>query len=56
MLPSMALFAKITPRHIEATVFAFLTGVFNFCNTVLGPMMGSLYNYLFVGVSNSDMS
>jgi len=29
-LPTMTLFAKITPVGIEATMFAFFTGVFNF--------------------------
>ena len=30
LLPIMALFAKITPRRIEGTMFAFLTGTANF--------------------------
>jgi hypothetical protein len=28
-LPLMALFAKITPKRIEGTIFAFLTGTWN---------------------------
>lgn len=29
-IPTMALFAKLTPFHVEASIFAFLTGIFNF--------------------------
>jgi hypothetical protein len=36
----MALFAKITPKRIEGTTFAFLTGTMNFATTVIGPGMG----------------
>ena len=28
-LPLMSLFAKITPKRIEGTIFAFLTGTWN---------------------------
>ena len=34
-LPIMALFAKITPKSIEGTVFAFLTGTSNLDNSVM---------------------
>jgi len=34
-LPVMALFAKITPKRVEGTVFAFLTGTANFDAAVL---------------------
>ena len=33
-LPIMALFAKITPKRIEGTTFAFLTGTMNLATTV----------------------
>jgi hypothetical protein len=54
-LPTLVLFAKITPNHVEATVFAVLTGVFNFVNTVLSPNMGILLNKLFVGVTSAHL-
>jgi uncharacterized membrane protein YeaQ/YmgE (transglycosylase-associated protein family) len=44
VLPIMALFAKITPRRIEGTMFAFLTGTSNFDNGVMQPMMGAWIN------------
>jgi len=52
----MVLFAKITPENIEATLFAFLTGTFNFANSVLAPMAGSTINDKFVGVTSADLS
>merc|ERR1712086_76713 len=55
-LPIMVLFAKITPSHIEATCFAFLTGTLNFCNGVVSTYVGSLVNDTFVGVTASDLS
>lgn len=55
-LPTMVLFAKITPSHIEATCFAFLTGTLNFCNGVVATYTGSLVNDFFVGVTASDLS
>lgn len=51
----MALFAKLTPFHVEATIFAFMTGVMNFTSTLIGPYMGAFYNK-FVGVTNDDLS
>ena len=55
-LPIMALFAKITPKRIEATTFAFLTGTMDFANTVISPGEGTLINHEFVGVNRNDLS
>ena len=55
-LPMMVLFAKITPNHIEATFFAFVTGTSNFCNGVISPFIGSQLNDLLVGVTDKDLS
>jgi len=55
-LPILALFAKITPRRIEGTMFAFLTGTSNLDQGVIAPAMGSWINYQFVGVSKDDQS
>ena len=41
-LPTVVLFTKITPHKVEATVFACLTGAFNFSNGVGGPLLGSI--------------
>ena len=44
-LPILALFAKITPKRIEGTMYAFLTGASNLDNSVISPAMGSWINY-----------
>jgi len=54
-LPLMVVFAKITPKRIEATAFAFLTGTINFTGTMRG-LVGSAVNTAFVGVSQNDLS
>ena len=54
-LPAMALFAKVTPKHIEGTGFALLTGTINLADSVIMPLMGSLYNDLFVGLTNENI-
>lgn len=46
----MVLFAKITPKRIEATAFAFLTGTSNLTHTLSG-LVGSVVNSMFVGVT-----
>lgn len=51
----MVMFAKICPRRVEATSFAFLTGTSNLCGTIRG-LVGTIVNSLFVGVSQQDLS
>lgn len=55
-LPTLALFAKVTPAKIEGTVFAFLTGTTNLANSVLAPMVGVFINEKFAGVTAEDLS
>lgn len=55
-LPTLALFAKITPKRIEGTIFAFLTGTTNLANNVISPMIGVWLNEQFVGVTADDLS
>ena len=55
-LPTLALFAKVTPAKIEGTVFAFLTGTTNLANNVISPMIGVWINQKFVGVTADDLS
>jgi len=55
-LPTLALFAKVTPKNIEGTIFAFLTGTTNLANTVISPMIGVWINSTFVGVTADDLS
>lgn len=55
-LPIMVLFAKITPKNIEGTVFALLTGLINMANGVLSPLSGSVINDLFVEVTMDNLT
>lgn len=55
-LPILALFAKITPKKIEGTIFAFLTGTMNFASSVISPSVGAFINHKFVGVNKRDLS
>ena len=55
-MPIMALFAKITPKKIEGSTFAALTGTMNLGNVVIAPAMGTWINHQFVGVSKDDIS
>jgi len=55
-LPLMALFAKITPRRIEGTIFAFLTGTSNLDAGVLQPMVGTFIATQIVDIDKSDDS
>lgn len=56
VLPIMTLLARITPRRIEGTIFAFLTGVSNLDQGVIQPLMGAWINNQFVGVNKDDLS
>jgi hypothetical protein len=51
----MALLAKITPKRVEGTMFAILTGIWNFADKVISPMIGTKINSLFVGVTENNL-
>jgi hypothetical protein len=55
VLPCLSLFAKITPPGIEGTIFAFLTGSWNFADGVLSPMVGAQINKFFAQVTAKDL-
>lgn len=54
VLPMCVLFAKITPKNIEATCFAMLAGIYNFKNSIRG-YVGSVINANLVGVTRENM-
>jgi hypothetical protein len=56
ILPCLSLFAKVTPRNIEGTIFAFMTGMYNLSDTFLSPLIGEQINEHFVGVKKGDLS
>jgi len=55
-MPILALFAKLTPKRVEGTMYAFFTGTSNLDGSVIGPMMGVFINSCFVGCSKNDLS
>jgi len=55
MMPSLILFAKITPMYIEATVFSMLSGLFNLSRGILSSWIGIMYNNLFVGITTQNL-
>ena len=56
VLPCLALFAKITPKGIEGTIFAFLTGMSNFADLVISPAIGAFINNRFIHVTSKDFN
>lgn len=56
MMPTMILFAKITPPHLEATCFAFLSAVISFMYGVVCTRTGTFINDTFIGVTSNDLS
>ena len=53
-LPSMVIYAKICPKHIEATTFALLTGVGNFRFSI-SSYVGAYVNDSFIGVTETNL-
>ena len=49
------LLAKLIPPNIEASMFAILTGLQNFCSLFLARQLGNFFN-IFVGVTDDDLS
>jgi len=50
----MVLFAKITPKRVEATAFAMLTGTSNLTST-MRAWIGTSINTAFVGVTEDNL-
>ena len=48
------LFAKLIPANIEASMFAILTGIINFCNFFVAKHLGNFFN-IFVGVTDDNL-
>ena len=54
LVPS-AILAKITPSHVEATVFAFSTSVIKGSRQLGGYSFAVLLNNLFIGMTSTDL-
>ena len=55
IIPPFVLIAKISPTHVEATIFSFSASVISLCMTFLGKMMGLLWNKLIFHVDSENM-
>lgn len=55
ILPPYILVAKLTPSHVEATVFSFSAGLINGCIFMLSRFVGNFYNILFFGVTADNL-
>jgi len=55
-LPSLVLFQKLAPPHVEATMMAFSASVVNLSRGVIGQLTGAFINKYFVGVTAKDLS
>lgn len=56
IIPPFVLIAKISPTHVEATVFAFSASAINGCMFFLSRMMGVLWNKLFFHVKEDNLT
>ena len=54
-LVPLAVLGKITPSHVEATIFAFATSVIKGSRSIGGFCFASLLNYLFIGMTATDL-
>ena len=55
IIPPFVLIAKISPTHVEATIFAFSASVINGSLMFVPKMMGVLYNKLFFHVTADNL-
>ena len=55
IIPPFVLIAKISPTHVEATIFAFSASVINGCLFFVPRMMGLLWNKLFFHVDAENL-
>ena len=55
ILPPFVLIAKITPAHVEATIFSFSASVINAGIHFTGKYMGLAWNKAFFGVTTDNL-
>ena len=55
IIPPFVLIAKISPTHVEATIFSFSASIISLCMTFTGKMMGLLWNTLFFHVDADNL-
>lgn len=55
-LPSLVLFQKLTPPHVEATMMAFSASIVNMSRGLIGQLTGVAINKLFLHITQDDLS
>ena len=55
-LPVLSLYAKIIPKHIEGTMYAFLTGIQNLSITIISSQIGYYINMKFFNVTADNLT
>ena len=55
LIPPFVLIAKISPTHVEATVFAFSASIINGCMFMVARMTGIVWNKLVFHVSQDNL-
>ena len=53
-LPSLVLFQKLVPDHVEATMMALSASTINLSRGLMGDLMGVFVNSSFVGITEKD--
>ena len=53
-IPTQTALGKLIPNNIEATMFAFLTGIIQLTNQYWSKILGTIYNK-FVGVEKKNL-
>jgi hypothetical protein len=54
-MPGLVLLSKIIPKNIEASLFAFATGILNFSSNQVSSLMGVYVNKWFVGADENNL-
>jgi hypothetical protein len=55
-LPTLVMFQRITPDHVEATMMAIAMSILNISNGLVGDIIGAFVNDTWVGVTAEDLS
>ena len=53
-LPTLVLFQKLVPDHVEATMMALSASVINLSRGLMGDLMGVFINKTFIGITEKD--
>ena len=55
-LPSLVLFQKLAPDHVEAIIMAFSACIVNLSEGLMSDLIGVFINKQFIGMTSDDFS